>query len=123
LQLAAAAVEPSVCARLKCFGLPHAEGLPMNPRHQFGLVAVVCTLVALAAAPLRTQPLPSTVRIVFPFVPGGFGNAPSRLVGDQMSGALGTTVIIENRSGGARLGGGLGVGGKLARLIPGAHSD
>jgi len=95
----------------------------MNRRHQFGVVAIVCTLVALAATPLRTQPVPSTLRIAFPFVPGGSGDALSRLVGDQMSRALGITIIVENRSGGARLGGGLSAGGQLVRIIPGALGD
>jgi len=87
LQLAAAVVEPSDCARLKCFGLP--------------------------LRPLRTQPVPSTVRNLFPFVPGGSGAALSPTRRDQMSRLLGTTVIIENRSGGAHLGRGLGAGGRL----------
>ena len=56
---------------------------------------------ALSVAPLHAQPVPTTVRIVFPFAPGGSGDALSRLIADQMSKALGTTVIVENRSGGA----------------------
>jgi len=72
---------------------------------------------------LRTQPVPSTVRIVFRFVPGGSRDALSPTRGDQMSRSLGATVIVENRSGGAHLGGGLGAGGKLVRIIPGAYCD
>ncbi len=72
----------------------------MNRRHLV-LAGVVCALLALSAAPLRAQPVPSTVRIVFPFAPGGSGDALARLVADQMSKTLGNTVIVENRTGGA----------------------
>ena len=97
--LAAAAIDSSGRARLEMPSL--TEEPPMNRRHHLGLVAIICALVALAAAPLRAQPVPSTVHIVFPFAPGGSGDALSRLIADQMSKALGTTVIVENRSGGA----------------------
>ncbi|MGH6727156.1 MAG: Bug family tripartite tricarboxylate transporter substrate binding protein [Pseudolabrys sp.] len=73
----------------------------MSRRRLFALAATLCALVALSAAPLRAQSVPPTIRIIFPFAPGGSGDALARLVADKMSKALGNTVIVENRSGGA----------------------
>jgi tripartite-type tricarboxylate transporter receptor subunit TctC len=71
----------------------------MNRRLVLTLVAIA--LLALPVAPLYAQSVPHTIRIIFPFAPGGSGDALSRIVADKMSKTLGTTVIVENRSGGA----------------------
>lgn len=67
-----------------------------------GLAAVIAVLAgAGAGAQLRTTP----VRIVFPFVPGGSGDALARLIADRLANKLERPVIVENRAGAAgRLG-------------------
>jgi tripartite-type tricarboxylate transporter receptor subunit TctC len=44
---------------------------------------------------------PETVRIVYPFAAGGSGDTLSRLIADRMRVALGRSVIVEDRTGGA----------------------
>jgi tripartite-type tricarboxylate transporter receptor subunit TctC len=73
----------------------------MTYRRSLALAAIVGALFALSIAPLHAQPVPNTIRIVFPFAPGGSGDALARLVADKMSKALGNNVIVENHSGGA----------------------
>jgi len=86
----------------------------MTRRRLFALAASLCASIVLPAAPLRAQSVPPTIRIVFPFAPGGSGDALARLVADKMGKALGTTIIVENRSGGA---GRIGVR-EVARAAP-----
>jgi tripartite-type tricarboxylate transporter receptor subunit TctC len=67
----------------------------------FGVLALALFAVGPARAQLGEQP----VRIVFPFPPGGSGDALARLVADKMREGLNRPVIVENRSGaGGRLG-------------------
>jgi tripartite-type tricarboxylate transporter receptor subunit TctC len=54
---------------------------------------------ALVAGPLQAQIGAPPIRIIFPFAPGGSGDAVSRLIAAKMSDALGRPVIVENRSG------------------------
>ena len=45
------------------------------------------------------------IRIIFPFTPGGSGDALTRLIADKMRAALNRPVIVENRTGaGGRIG-------------------
>src|SRR6516225_7496397 len=41
------------------------------------------------------------IRIVFPFAAGGAGDALARMMADKMHDALGRSVVVENRTGGA----------------------
>jgi len=55
--------------------------------------------VALFAWPVQAQIGAPPIRIIFPFAPGGSGDAVSRLIAARMSDALGRPVIVENRTG------------------------
>ena len=56
---------------------------------------------ATATAQVGEQP----IRIIFPFAPGGSGDALARVIADRMRAALNRPVIVENRTGAAgRLG-------------------
>src|SRR5215813_6127756 len=63
------------------------------------LVAAIIGLAALSEA--AAQPYPNRPsKMVVPFAPGG-ADVMARLVGDQITAALGQPVVIENRPGGA----------------------
>ncbi|MFL5072705.1 MAG: Bug family tripartite tricarboxylate transporter substrate binding protein, partial [Xanthobacteraceae bacterium] len=63
------------------------------------LVAAIIGLAALGEA--GAQPYPNRpIKMVVPFAPGG-ADVMARLVGDQITMALGQPVVIENRPGGA----------------------
>jgi tripartite-type tricarboxylate transporter receptor subunit TctC len=63
------------------------------------LVAAIIGLAALSEA--VAQPYPNRpIKMVVPFAPGG-ADVMARLVGDQITAALGQPVVIENRPGGA----------------------
>jgi len=64
---------------------------------QLALLAVVGLRPVGALAQLTEQP----IRIIFPFAPGGSGDALARIVADRMRAALGRPVLVENRTGGA----------------------
>jgi len=60
----------------------------------------ICLLLAALTPPAAAQPIPKTVTLVVPYAAGGGTETVARLLGDQMSRALGRTVIIENMVGG-----------------------
>ncbi len=56
----------------------------------------------LAAGPLQAEDYPSRpIRIVNPFPAGGSGDSVARVVADKMAAALGTSVVVEARTGAA----------------------
>lgn len=68
-------------------------------RRQF---VIGSTAVATAlAAPHVAKAQGNSIRIIFPFAAGGSGDGSVRLIADKMQQALGQTVIVENRTGGA----------------------
>lgn len=59
-----------------------------------------CFLLAALTAPVAAQPITKNVTIVVPYSAGGGTDTVARLIGEQMSRALGRTVLIENVVGG-----------------------
>jgi len=68
---------------------------------------LLLTAIAALAAPDGTiaQPLEGTLRIVVPYPSGGASDRAARLVADRLKDKLGTSVVVENRT---------GAGGRLA---------
>jgi tripartite-type tricarboxylate transporter receptor subunit TctC len=56
-------------------------------------------LLSLLAAPAAQAQGARHVKLVYPFAAGGSGDVLSRIVADRLGPALGTTVIVENRTG------------------------
>src|SRR5204862_7667561 len=70
----------------------------MTIRRVSAAVAIALMTLASEAA---AQPYPNRpIKMVVPFAPGG-ADVIGRLVGDQITAALGQPVVIENRPGGA----------------------
>jgi tripartite-type tricarboxylate transporter receptor subunit TctC len=68
-------------------------------KHMF--VAAIIAVAALATGEAGAQPYPNRpIKMIVPFAPGG-ADVMARLVGDQITAALGQPVVIENRPGGA----------------------
>jgi tripartite-type tricarboxylate transporter receptor subunit TctC len=65
-----------------------------------GIAGVVLALGFLSPS-VQAQNVPRTIHIVFPFAAGGSGDTLARLIADKMRAALGNTVIVEDRTGGA----------------------
>jgi tripartite-type tricarboxylate transporter receptor subunit TctC len=64
---------------------------------QFALPTIVGLWPIPASAQIAEQP----VRIIYPFAAGGAGDALVRLIADKVRDALGRSVVVENRTGGA----------------------
>jgi tripartite-type tricarboxylate transporter receptor subunit TctC len=73
----------------------------MDRRHLLRLGLLAGTLAPLPFAPAHAQIGDQPIRIIFPFAPGGSGDALARLIGDKMRAALNRPVIVENRTGAA----------------------
>jgi tripartite-type tricarboxylate transporter receptor subunit TctC len=62
-------------------------------------VALVLVAAGLASAPASAQIGGEPARIIFPFAPGGSGDALARLIAEHLRVALDRPVIVENRPG------------------------
>ena len=62
--------------------------------------ASACFLLAALTSQVAAQPITKNVTIVVPYSAGGGTDTVARLIGEQMSRALGRTVVIENVVGG-----------------------
>jgi tripartite-type tricarboxylate transporter receptor subunit TctC len=78
--------------------------------------AVSIALCAASAASVMAQEYPTRpIRLVVGFSPGGNSDVSARLVGARMSEALGTSVVVDNRTGAA--------GVVAARIVAHAPAD
>ena len=68
-------------------------------RRQF-VIGSTAAATALAA-PHVARAQGNTIRIIYPYAPGGPGDVAVRLVADKMQASLNQSVVIENRTGGA----------------------
>jgi tripartite-type tricarboxylate transporter receptor subunit TctC len=64
------------------------------------VLGTLAIAAAAASAPAAAQLGEQPVRIIFPFAPGGSGDALARLIADRMRAGLNRPVIVENRTGG-----------------------
>jgi tripartite-type tricarboxylate transporter receptor subunit TctC len=66
------------------------------------LSAAATLLTSAAVAPASAQSYPNRlIKLVLPFPVGGPTDGTARLIADRLSAALGQTIVIENRAGGA----------------------
>src|SRR5262245_34001376 len=81
------------------------------------LSAAAASLVSAAITPASAQSYPNRlIKLILPFPVGGPTDGTARLIADRLSVALGQTIVIENRAGGA--GGTVG-----AKFVAGAEPD
>jgi tripartite-type tricarboxylate transporter receptor subunit TctC len=72
--------------------------MPALPRR--ALPAIVAALSGMASSAVAQAPaIPSPVRIIVPFNPGGISDILARAVAQHMTPALGVPVVVENRAG------------------------
>ncbi len=74
------------------------KGTHCSLRAVAGLAASMAMLAGSAAV---TAAQTGTVKVLYPFAAGGSGDVLTRIVTDQISSALGTPAIVENRTGAA----------------------
>jgi tripartite-type tricarboxylate transporter receptor subunit TctC len=69
-------------------------------RRQFVVGATAAVTLAGSVKSANAQSS-NTTRIIFPFAPGGSGDATVRILADKLQASFGQTVLVENRTGGA----------------------
>src|SRR3977135_2371228 len=72
----------------------------MRSRLKFGRAALLALSLAVAGPAIRAQDYPNRpITLVVAYPPGGGIDAVTRLVGQKLSQALSTSVVVENRAG------------------------
>lgn len=83
-------------------------------KHDRTLHAALAAVAVAAALPAAAQQYPTRpIRLVVGFPPGGNADVSARLVASRMSEALGTLIVVDNRSGAAGL-----VAGQIVARAP-----
>jgi tripartite-type tricarboxylate transporter receptor subunit TctC len=72
----------------------------MKRRHAW-LIALAWAGMASALQSSQAQTLQPPVRIVFPFAPGGGGDALARMMAEELRNGLNRNVVVENKTGAA----------------------
>ncbi len=94
---------------------PSSRALALIARGARG-VFTVFTVFTVLATPAASQPYPSRpIRLLVGFTPGGTADVSARVVAARMGQALGTTIVVENRSGAA--------GSVAAQIVARAPAD
>ena len=90
----------------------------LKRRTLLAVAAFAAPSIALAPAGAQTSWPSKTIRFICPFAPGGGTDTTSRLLADQLSRALGQTVVVDNKGG---AGGNIGTT-ELARAAPDGYT-
>src|SRR4051794_38349809 len=102
------------------------RGYPMQPQQNLVGLAKAILVVTLwlfapggAGAQETASAYPSrTVKLVVPYVPGGFPDTVSRVVAQRLAEQLGQSFVIENKPGGA----GVVAGDYVAKSAPDGYT-
>lgn len=74
----------------------------MNNTHKVVVAAVTALSIATSTVPATAQDYPNApVRLIVPYAAGGGTDLSARLLQEPLGDALGTSVVVENRAGGA----------------------
>src|SRR5258705_235921 len=74
--------------------------MTLLPRSRVVMTAMLIAGLAATALPASAQTYPSrTVHIVVAYAAGGTGDIVARVIADKLAGALGQSVVVENRPG------------------------
>jgi tripartite-type tricarboxylate transporter receptor subunit TctC len=79
--------------------MKRGTGLRSPPAGPAAVVAVVASMTL--AQPTIAMAQTGTIKVIYPFAAGGSGDVLTRIVADQIGAALGTSTIVENRTGAA----------------------